>query len=50
MYHILPNSWNAIASLEYMTNPKFSLESFYKENYFIHFAGRFKLDEVHLLH
>lgn len=49
VHNVLPNKWNAIWALEKMSNPNASLELFYKENYFIHFAGKCDLHKVHLL-
>jgi hypothetical protein len=43
-YVLLPHKFNAIWSLAHFDNPSLTVYDFYKENYFIHFAGCFYKD------
>ena len=46
MYKVLDNKFNAVWALTKLDNPSFSLNTFFKENYFIHFAGHTDYDKV----
>lgn len=49
MFLCIPNKFNAIWSLEKLSHPETDLIDFFKNNYFIHFAGHFDLDNVNKL-
>jgi hypothetical protein len=51
LYKILPNTFNAVWALtKIYHNDAISLNDYYKENYFIHFAGQIDFDKVFFLY
>jgi len=51
LYKILPNKFNAVwATILWDNIHNIQLENYFKENWFIHFAGQASLELVHTLH
>ena len=51
LYKVLPNKFNAVWALTLWDNIHgVKLEDYYRENWFIHFAGKAELNKVHSLH
>lgn len=50
LYKILDNKFNALWNLTKSDNEHISLEDYFAQNYFIHFAGRVDFHKVKLLH
>jgi hypothetical protein len=46
LHYILPNKFNAIWSLHKLTDASLNIEDFFKNNYFIHFAGHYGYEHV----
>ena len=49
MYKLIDNKFNAVWALTKLDNPTFNLNTFFRENYFIHFAGHTDYDKVSIL-
>lgn len=51
MYKVLPNKFNAVWALTLWDNVhNVQLDDYFRENWFIHFAGKAELDKVYNLH
>lgn len=48
-FTLLPNKFNTLWAIHKWDTPELNLEDFFKETWFLHFAGKVDLDKVHTL-